>query len=326
MWLMLFNSEASPPSLPLLLTKIKIMLYFSLVLAALIAIIAFKSIVIVPHASALVVERLGKYNETLSAGLHILIPFLDRVAYKLLLKETPYDTTEQEAITADNVSIVVDGVLYFQVTTPKDAAYGTTNFRTAIEMLAKTTLRSEIGKRALDTLLEERASINAAIVTVLDQASQTWGVKVLRYELKDITLPESIQRSMQLQMTAERERRALVARSEGEKQAAINKAQGEREASIAESEGQKQAAINRADGEAYALIKMAEASASSIAAVGKAIQLPGGQEAISLKVAEEYVHAFSNIAKESTTVVVPGNMGDIASMITSAMAIVGKKS
>ena len=301
------------------------MLYFVLAFAALIALIAFKSIVIVPHASALVVERLGKYNETLSAGLHILIPFLDRVAYKFHLQETPYDTTEQEAITADNVSIVVDGVLYYQVTTPKDAAYGTTNFRTAIEMLAKTTLRSEIGKRALDTLLEERASINAAIVTVLDQASQTWGVKVLRYELKDITLPESIQRSMQLQMTAERERRALVARSEGEKQAAINKAQGEREASIAQSEGQKQAEINRADGSAYALIKMADASASSIAAVGQAIQLPGGQEAIALKVAEEYVRAFSNIAKESTTVVVPGNMGDIASMITSAMAIVGKK-
>lgn len=294
----------------------------ALLIAALVVTALVKTVIVVPQQSAVVVERLGRYSSTLFAGLHILVPFIDRKAYTFRLQETPADTTPQEAITADNVSVVVDGVLYYQVTSPKEAAYGTTDFRMAIEMLAKTTLRSEVGKRQLDTLLEERASINAAVVAALDEASQTWGVKVLRYEVKDITLPESVQRAMQMQMTAERERRALVAKSEGEKQAAINKAQGEREAAIAASEGEKQAAINKADGEAYALEKMAQAQAHAVTTVGTAIQSPGGVEAIRLRVAEQYVASFGELAKQGTSVVVPGNMGDMASMITSALAIV----
>ncbi len=295
------------------------------VLVALVAVVAIiKCVRIVPQQSAFIVERLGKYHDTLHAGLHILIPFVDRVAYRVPLQEIPMDTDPQGAITRDNVTVTIDGVLYYQVTDPHAAAYGTSDFETAIEMLAKTTLRSEVGKRELDRLLEERSTINAAVVGALDEASQGWGVKVLRYEVKDITPPESVLHAMQLQLTAEREKRALIARSEGQRAEQVNLAEGEKSAAIAASEGDKTAAINKAQGEAQALTMVAEATAQAIEKIAAAIQRPGGEQAIQLKVAEQYVGAFGNIAKAGNTVVVPADMSNLASLITGAMSIVKK--
>lgn len=295
------------------------------VLLALFAVVTIiKCIRIVPQQSAFIVERLGKFHATLDAGLHILIPFVDRVAYRVPLQEIPMDTDPQAAITKDNVTVTIDGVLYYQVTDPQSAAYGTSDFEAAIEMLAKTTLRSEVGKRELDRLLEERSTINAAVVSALDEASQGWGVKVLRYEVKDITPPESILHAMQMQLTAEREKRALIARSEGQRAEQVNLAEGEKSAAIAASEGNKLAAINKAEGEARALTMVAEATAEAIEKIASAIQKPGGEQAIQLKVAEQYVGAFGNIAKQGTTVVVPADMSNLASLITGAMSIVKK--
>jgi len=295
------------------------------VLLALFAVVTIiKCIRIVPQQSAFIVERLGKFHATLDAGLHILIPFVDRVAYRVPLQEIPMDTDPQAAITKDNVTVTIDGVLYYQVTDPQSAAYGTSDFEAAIEMLAKTTLRSEVGKRELDRLLEERGTINAAVVSALDEASQGWGVKVLRYEVKDITPPESILHAMQMQLTAEREKRALIARSEGQRAEQVNLAEGEKSAAIAASEGNKLAAINKAEGEARALTMVAEATAEAIEKIASAIQKPGGEQAIQLKVAEQYVGAFGNIAKQGTTVVVPADMSNLASLITGAMSIVKK--
>lgn len=287
-------------------------------------VMVMKCIRIVPQQSAFIVERLGKYHATLTAGLHILIPFVDRVAYRIPLQEIPMDTDPQAAITRDNVTVTLDGVLYYQVTNPQAAAYGTSDFETAIEMLAKTTLRSEVGKRELDRLLEERTTINTAVVSALDEASSVWGVKVLRYEVKDITPPEVVLRAMQLQLTAEREKRALIAKSEGQKTEQINLAEGEKSAKIAESEGAKQAAINRAEGEAQAMRLVAEATAQAFEKIAESIQKPGGDQALQLKVAEQYIQAFGHIAKEGNTVVVPANMGDMASLITGALAIAKK--
>lgn len=292
--------------------------------AVIVAVTVAKGIRIVPQQSAYVVERLGKYHATLEAGLHILIPYIDRVAHRIPLQEIPMDTEPQTAITRDNVTVTVDGVLYYQVTDAQAAAYGTSNFRMAIEMLAKTTLRSEIGKRELDRLLEERGAMNAAVVAALDEASQGWGVKVLRYEVKDITPPASVRAAMEMQLTAEREKRAVIAKSEGERTQQVNVAEGEKSAAIAASEGDKQAAINRAEGEALALKLVAEATAEAIEKVASAIQKPGGEDAIRLKVAEQYVQAFGNIAKQGNTVVVPANLGELATLITSAMNIAGK--
>jgi len=291
------------------------------ILAVVAIVLVAKAVVIVPQQSAFLVERLGRYSETLDAGLHILVPFIDRIAYKVPLQEIPMDTDPQGAITADNVTVTLDGVLYYRVTDAHAAAYGTSDYETAIEMLAKTTLRSEVGKRELDKLLEERSTINTAVVAALDEAGASWGVKVMRYEVKDIIPPQNVLEAMQMQLTAERKKRALIAQSEGQRTEEINLAEGKKAAAIAESEGEKAAAINRAEGEAAAILAVAAATAEALEKIGAASQTAGGEKAMQLKVAEQYVAAFGNIAKEGNTVVVPANMGDLAGLITSAMSI-----
>jgi regulator of protease activity HflC (stomatin/prohibitin superfamily) len=282
----------------------------------------FKTINVVPQQNAWVVERLGKYHATLAPGLNIVVPFVDRVAYKHSLKEIPLDVPPQVCITRDNTQLQVDGILYFQVTDAMRASYGSSNYLQAITQLAQTTLRSVIGKMELDKTFEERDHINTHIVNAIDESAANWGVKVLRYEIKDLTPPAEILHAMQAQITAEREKRALIAASEGRRQEQINIASGEREASIARSEGEKQAAINRAMGEATAIVALASASASALRQVGDAIQSPGGMDAVSLRVAEHYVDAFANLAKTNNTLIVPANMGDISTAIASALQIV----
>lgn len=282
----------------------------------------YSAFLVVPQQTVAVVERLGKFHSSLNAGLHFLIPFVDRVAYKVPLQEIPLDTDPQNAITKDNVTVSIDGVLYFRVTDPKAAAYGTSNFRAAIENLAKTSLRSEVGKRELDKLLEDRQAINTAVVQALDEASTAWGVKVLRYEVKDITPPAGVLKSMEMQLTAEREKRALIAKSEGQRTEQVNLAEGAKAAAIADSEGQKQAAINEAQGKAEAIRVVAEASANAIEMIAKAIQQPGGHDAINLSVAEKYVQAFEKVAKESSTLILPADMGNLSGLIASSMKIV----
>jgi len=282
----------------------------------------FKTINVVPQQHAWVVERLGKYHATLAPGLNIVVPFIDRIAYKHILKEIPLDVPPQVCITRDNTQLQVDGILYFQITDPMRASYGSSNYIQAITQLAQTTLRSVIGKMELDKTFEERDHINTAIVNAIDESAANWGVKVLRYEIKDLTPPKEILHAMQAQITAEREKRALIAASEGRRQEQINIASGEREASIARSEGEQQAAINRAHGEAAAIVALAEASADALRKVGAAIREPGGQEAVNLRVAEEYVDAFGNLAKTNNSIIVPANLGDMSGLIASAMQIV----
>lgn len=298
----------------------------TVVLALIVGMFVISAIRVVPQQSAYVVERLGRYQLTQTAGLLFLVPFIDRVAYKHSLKEVPMDVEPQVTITRDNSQVTIDGILYFQVTDAKLASYGTSNYMMAIVQLAKTTLRSEVGRRELDRLLEERATINGAVVAALDEASAAWGVKVLRYEVKDITPPEVVLRAMQLQLTAEREKRALIARSEGQRQEQINLAEGHKQAAIAQSEGAKQAVINKAQGDAQSIEMVATATATAIRRVADAISAPGGMEATQLKVAEQYVAAFANVAKTSTTVVVPADLGNMASLVTSAMSIVKRTS
>jgi regulator of protease activity HflC (stomatin/prohibitin superfamily) len=269
-----------------------------------------------------VVERLGRYHSTLAPGLNVVLPFIDNLAYRHELKEIPLDVPSQICITRDNTQLQVDGILYFQVTDPKLASYGSSDYILAISQLAQTTLRSVIGKMELDKTFEERASINHTVVSALDEAAGNWGVKVLRYEIKDLTPPKDILHAMQQQITAEREKRALIAASEGRKQEQINIATGEREASIQRSEGEKQAAINRAQGEAEAIKTVADASALAIQKIAHAIQSPGGIDAINLKVAEKYVEAFSNLAQEGNTLILPGNLADLGGMIATAMSVV----
>ncbi|GIL04568.1 SPFH/Band 7/PHB domain protein [Betaproteobacteria bacterium PRO7] len=281
-----------------------------------------KAVRIVPQQHAWVVERLGKYHATLSPGLNIVIPFIDRVAYKHSLKEVPLDTPSQVCITRDNTQLAVDGVLFFQVTDPQRASYGSSNYIVAITQLAQTTLRSVIGRLELDKTFEEREFINHSVVSAIDEAAMNWGVKVLRYEIKDLTPPAEILRAMQAQITAEREKRALIASSEGRKQEQINIATGQKEAAIAKSEGDKQAAINNAQGEAAAVLAIAEATAEAIRKVASAIGAPGGMEAVNLKVAEKYVEAFAGLAKTNNTLIVPANLADLSTLIGSAMAIV----
>jgi regulator of protease activity HflC (stomatin/prohibitin superfamily) len=298
--------------------------------ATLVALIVFavvitfivKAIRIVPQQHAWVVERLGKFYATLSPGLNIVIPFVDRVAYKHSLKEVPLDTPSQVCITRDNTQLHVDGVLFFQVTDPQRASYGSSNYIVAITQLAQTTLRSVIGKLELDKTFEERDFINHSVVSAIDEAARTWGVKVLRYEIKDLTPPAEILHAMQAQITAEREKRALIASSEGRKQEQINIATGQREAAIAKSEGDKQAQINNAQGQAAAVLAIAEATAEAIRKVAQSIQLPGGMEAVNLKVAERYVDAFAGLAKTNNTLIVPANLADIGGLIAAAMAVV----
>ena len=277
---------------------------------------------IVPQQNAWVVERLGKYDRTLTPGLKFLIPFIERVAYKHSLKEVPLDVPSQVCITKDNTQLQVDGVLYFQVTDPMRASYGSSDYLSAITQLAQTTLRSVIGKMELDKTFEERDMINASVVSSLDEAAQTWGVKVLRYEIKDLTPPAEILRSMQAQITAEREKRALIAASEGRRQEQINIATGEREAFIARSEGQKQAEINNALGEAAAITAVAEATAGAIRVVADAIRQPGGEQAVQLKVAEKAVEAYGQLAQKNNTMIVPGNMSEVAALVGTAMALI----
>ena len=298
----------------------------ALILLVVALIFIFKSIKVVPQQTAYVVERLGRYHGTLAPGLNVVVPFIDRLAYRHELKEIPLDVPSQICITRDNTQLQVDGILYFQVTDPKLASYGSSDYILAISQLAQTTLRSVIGKMELDRTFEERASINHTVVAALDEAAANWGVKVLRYEIKDLTPPKDILHAMQQQITAEREKRALIAASEGRKQEQINIATGEREASIQRSEGERQAAINRAQGEAGAIVAVAEASALAIQKIGNAIQSPGGIEAINLQVAEKYVDAFSNVAQEGNTLILPGNLSDLGGMIATAMSVVKAQS
>ena len=297
---------------------------FSLPLIILVLAIVFvtQAVKVVPQQSAWVLERFGKYNRTLLPGLNIIVPFVDRVAYRHSLKEIPMDVPSQVCITRDNTQLQVDGVIYFQVTDPMKASYGSSNFVFAITQLAQTSLRSVIGKLELDRTFEEREMINTQVVSALDEAASNWGVKVLRYEIKDLTPPKEILHAMQAQITAEREKRALIAASEGRKQEQINIATGEREAAIARSEGEKQAAINRAEGEAAAILAIADANATAVRQIGEATQAEGGMNAVNLKVAEQYVSAFQNMAKSSNTLVVPANMGDLSTLITGSMKII----
>jgi regulator of protease activity HflC (stomatin/prohibitin superfamily) len=297
---------------------------FSLGIAVVAFVIAFviEGLRVVPQQNAWVVERLGKFHEVLQPGLNVIIPFFDRVGYRHSLKEVPFDVPEQVCITKDNTQLAVDGIVYYQVTDPRLASYGTSDYLLAITQLAQTTLRSEIGKMELDRTLESRDEINRQIVSVLDQAGRPWGVKVLRYEVKNLTPPEAILRAMQQQITAEREKRALIAKSEGERQQQINIADGEKQAAVLNSEGQKTAAINKAQGEATALRLVAEATASAVRAVAEAISAPGGQSAANLKVAEQYIQAFGSLAKANNTMIVPSNLSDVASVVASAMTVI----
>jgi len=280
-----------------------------------------RAVKVVPQQHAWVVERLGKYHATLSPGLNFLVPFVDRAAYRHVLKEIPLDVPSQVCITKDNTQLTVDGILYFQVTDPMRASYGSSNYIVAITQLAQTTLRSVIGRMELDKTFEERDVINASVVQALDEAALNWGVKVLRYEIKDLTPPAAILHAMQAQITAEREKRALIAASEGRRQEQINIATGEREAFIARSEGEKQAEINTAQGQAAAIVAVAEASADAIRKIAAAIQSPGGEQAVQLKVAEKAVEAYSQLAQKNNTMIVPGNMTEVSSLIASAMAV-----
>ncbi|MDR6374032.1 SPFH domain-containing protein [Paraburkholderia caledonica] len=294
------------------------------VFLVIVIVLAAQTIKIVPQQHAWVLERLGRYHSTLTPGLSFVFPFVDRIAYKHILKEIPLEVPSQVCITRDNTQLQVDGVLYFQVTDPMKASYGSSNFVFAITQLSQTTLRSVIGKLELDKTFEERDFINHSIVSALDEAAANWGVKVLRYEIKDLTPPKEILHAMQAQITAEREKRALIAASEGRKQEQINIASGGREAAIQKSEGERQAAINQAQGQAAAILAVADANSQAIQKIAAAIQSNGGMEAVNLKVAEQYVNAFGNLAKQGTTLIVPGNLSDMSSMIASALAIVNK--
>ncbi|WP_426304395.1 SPFH domain-containing protein [Acidovorax facilis] len=297
--------------------------YIALVIAAIVAVFVIRSFKQVPQQNAWVVERLGKYHSTLAPGLKLIIPFIDKVAYKHSLKEIPLDVPSQVCITRDNTQLQVDGILYFQVTDPMRASYGSSNYIMAVTQLAQTSLRSVIGKLELDKTFEERDIINAQIVQAIDEAALNWGVKVLRYEIKDLTPPKEILHAMQAQITAEREKRALIAASEGRRQEQINIATGEREAFIARSEGEKQAQINNAQGEAAAITAVAEATAQAIERVAAAIRQPGGEQAVQLKVAEKAVEAYSQVAADSnTTLIVPSNMTEVSALIGSAMKMV----
>ncbi len=291
------------------------------ILAVIAVIFIARTFKIVPQQNAWVVERLGKYDRTLTPGLTLVIPFVDRVAYRHSLKEVPLDVPSQVCITKDNTQLQVDGILYFQVTDPMRASYGSSDYIIAITQLAQTTLRSVIGKMELDKTFEERNLINAAVVSALDEAALNWGVKVLRYEIKDLTPPAAILHAMQAQITAEREKRALIAASEGRRQEQINIATGEREAFIARSEGEKQAEINKAQGEATAIVAVAEATADAIGKVAAAIQLPGGEQAVQLKVAEKAVEAYAELARTNNTMIVPSNMTEVSGLIGTAMAL-----
>lgn len=290
------------------------------VLSVLVVVTVLKSAVIVPQKSEYIIERLGKFNNSLGAGFHILIPFLDKVAYKYSLKEEVSDIPSQTCITKDNVTVEVDGLLYLQVMDSKLAAYGINDYRMAASQLAQTTLRSCIGKIDLDKTFEERETINGQVVDSIDQAAQAWGVKVLRYEVKDILPPESVKKAMEAQMTAEREKRAAIAKSEGERQSTINRAEGERQDAILRSEGEKQKRINEAEGQAQEILAVAQAKAEGLKLIAEQLQTTGGLGAANLRVAEQYMTEFGKLAKTSNTLVIPSNASDLAGMVTTAMS------
>jgi regulator of protease activity HflC (stomatin/prohibitin superfamily) len=295
---------------------------FTLALFVVALIVIIRAIRVVPQQHAWVVERLGRFYAVLEPGLNFVIPFVDRVAYRHDLREIPLDVPSQVCITKDNTQLQVDGILYFQVTDPKLASYGSSNYIVAITQLAQTTLRSIIGRMELDRTFEEREQINANVVASLDAAAMNWGVKVLRYEIKDLTPPAEILRSMQAQITAEREKRAVIATSEGKRQEQINIAMGAREAAIAKSEGEKQAEINNAQGQAAAILAIAEANAKAIRQVAESIQAEGGLQAVNFKVAEQYIAAFGNLAVKANTMILPTNAADVAGMIATAMSVI----
>jgi len=297
----------------------------AIVIAVIAIVFVIRTIKIVPQQHAWVVEKLGKYDRTLPPGLAFVLPFIERVAYKHSLKEVPLDVPSQVCITKDNTQLQVDGIIYFQVTDPMRASYGSSNYISAITQLAQTLLRSVIGKMELDKTFEERDHINLSVVASLDEAATNWGVKVLRYEIKDLTPPAAILHSMQAQITAEREKRALIAASEGRKQEQINIATGEREAYIARSEGQRQAEINKAQGEAAAIVAVADATAEAIRKIAEAIRSPGGEQAVQLKVAEKAVDAYAHLAQKNNTMIVPGNMTEVSALIGTAMALMKSK-
>ena len=299
-------------------------LLVTLVFAGLALLILKKTAVVVPQQSAYVVERLGKYSSTLNAGLHILVPFIDVIRYRHSLKELALDVPEQICITKDNVQVGVDGVLYIKVLDAERASYGITDFRFAISQLAQTTLRSEIGKIDLDRTFEERGTINISVVNELDKASSPWGVKVMRYEIRNINPPQDVINAMEKQMRAEREKRAVVLSSEGQRDAAINEAEGEKQQVIKASEAKRQQQINEAEGEANAILAIATATSEGIRKVAEAIQDPGGYEAVQLRVAEQYIGEFGELAKASNTLVLPASVSDVGSMIALAMNVINK--
>ena len=300
---------------------------FSIVIiisVVLLVIILFKTARIVPQREEFIVERLGKFSRTLSAGLHILIPFLDVVRYKRTLKEEVFEVTKQNCITKDNVALGIDGVLYLQVINSKFSCYGIDDYRIAAQNLAQTSLRSVIGKMDLDKTFEERERINQAVVAAVDEAAQNWGIKVLRYEVKDIEVSPDIMNAMEKQMTAERDKRAAIAQSEGERQSKINLAQGEKEQSILTSEGQKQELINKAEGTAAEIKLKADATAGAISVVAEALNKKGGEQAANLEVAKQYVKEFGNLAKENNTLIIPSDVSNVSSMVATAMSVIDK--
>jgi regulator of protease activity HflC (stomatin/prohibitin superfamily) len=291
---------------------------------AMVVVVLIEGVRIVPQQNAWVVEYLGKFQKVLEPGLNLINPFFAKVAYKHSLKEIPLDVPEQICITRDNTQLTVDGIIYFQVVDPKLASYGSSNYQDAITQLAQTALRSVVGKMELDRTFESRDEINHTVVSVLDEAGRTWGIKVLRYEIKSLTPPDTILRAMQAQITAEREKRAVIATSEGKRQQEINIADGQRQAAILESEGQKQAQINKAAGEAQAIELVANANANAVRAVAEAIGKPGGMSAANLKVAEQYIDAFGELAKAGNTLIVPANVADVAGLVASAMTVMDR--
>ncbi len=294
------------------------------VLAVLVIIVIAKTARVVPQQSAYVVERLGKYRATLHAGFHLLIPFLDAIRYRHSLKETAVDIPEQICITRDNVQVGVDGVLYLKVMNPERASYGVADYMFGISQLAQTTLRSEVGKIDLDRTFEERTQINSQVVSELDKASEPWGIKVLRYEIKNITPPKDVLAAMEKQMRAEREKRAVILTSEGERDAAVNVAEGQKQQVIKASEAKRQQEMNEAEGAASAILSIAAATAEGIRRVAESIQVPGGVEAVQLRVAEQYITKFGELARTTNSLIVPANVADIGAMIATAMTVVNR--
>jgi regulator of protease activity HflC (stomatin/prohibitin superfamily) len=294
-----------------------------LVIAVFVLFVVFKTAVVVPQQSAYVVERLGRYHATMNAGFHLLVPFIDVIRYRHSLKETAWDIAAQVCITRDNVQVGVDGILYLKVLNPERASYGISDYLFAITQLAQTTLRSEVGKIDLDRTFEERGTINTQVVSELDKASEAWGVKVLRYEIKNITPPQDVLAAMEKQMRAEREKRAVILTSEGQRDAAINNAEGAKQQVIKASEASRQQQINEAEGQAQAILAVASATAEGIRRVAEAIRTDGGMEAVQLRVAEQYVEQFGHLAKSTTSVIVPASVSDVAGMIAAAMKVFG---